>query len=132
MFKINKTVNFYDCDPAGIMFFARVYEFAHAAYETLIHSFHLSEDYWANEIFIVPIIKSEASYHQPMKYGESIEINIKVLQLKKSSFELEYLLKNERDEKCTVVKTVHVFVDKKTWKKTEMPDYLFQKFSNYI
>lgn len=122
MFKTTKKINFYDCDPAGILFYGRVYELCHSAYEELIASFNLKEDYWNNDEYVVPILKSEAHYHKPMKYGEIISIEVAVLNLKSSSFELEYELKNGAGEKCTVVRTVHVFVDKATWKKVQIKD----------
>jgi YbgC/YbaW family acyl-CoA thioester hydrolase len=117
MFNIKKKINFYDCDPAGILFYGRVYELCHSAYEELISSFRLEENYWENDKYAVPILKSEAHYHKPIKYGETISVEIKVSKLKSSSFELEYKIKNEAGEKCTVVKTVHIFVDRPTWKK---------------
>ncbi len=120
MFSIKKRINFYDCDPAGIFFFARVYELCHSAYEEMIQSFNLKEDYWTNENYIVPILKSEASYHKPIKYGEEITVEISAANLRTSSFELNYEIKNVNNEICTKVKTVHIFVDKKTWKKREI------------
>ncbi len=120
MFYIQKRINFYDCDPAGIFFFARVYELCHSAYEEMIESFNLKEDFWTNDNFIVPILKSEASYHKPVKYADKISVEISVGNLKTSSFELDYEIKNINNEVCTKVKTVHIFVDKKTWKKTKI------------
>lgn len=120
MFITKKKINFFDCDPAGILFFGRVFELCHSAYEDLIASFNLKEDYWANDEYVVPILNSEAHYHKPMKYGETISVEIKVSKLKTSSFELEYKCKNESGEECTIVRTVHVFVDKSTWKKHPM------------
>lgn len=120
MFSVKKRINFYDCDPAGIFFFARVYELCHSAYEELIGSFNLKEDYWTNAGYIVPILKSEASYHKPVKYGEIITVEIQVNNLRTSSFELNYDIRNDKNEVCTKVKTVHIFVDKKSWKKTEI------------
>ena len=120
MFSVKKRINFYDCDPAGIFFFARVYELCHSAYEEMIQSFNLKEEYWTNDNFIVPILKSEASYHKPIKYGEIITVEINVNNLRNFSFELNYEIRNDKNEVCTKVKTVHIFVDKKTWKKTEI------------
>ena len=120
MFKTKKRINFYDCDPAGILFYGRVYELCHSAYEDLISGIRLEENYWDNEEYVVPILNSEAHYHKPMKYGETISVEVKVSKLKSSSFELEYELKNEAGEKCTAVKTVHIFVDKSTWKKQKI------------
>ncbi len=120
MFKTKRKINFYDCDPAGILFFARIYELCHSAYEELISNFNLKEDYWSNNEYVVPILNSEAHYHQPIKYGETITIEITVIELKASSFELEYHCLNSKEEECTVVRTVHIFVDKASWKKCEM------------
>ncbi|HUX92766.1 MAG TPA: acyl-CoA thioesterase [Ignavibacteriaceae bacterium] len=132
MFKTITRIKFSDCDPAGILFFGRVYELCHAAYEEMIKSFHLEEDYWSNDNFIVPIIKSEAHYHQPMKYGEEISIEISVKTLKSSSFELEYLLKNRDEVECVLVNTVHVFVDKRTWKKKAMKKEISNGFERFL
>jgi YbgC/YbaW family acyl-CoA thioester hydrolase len=129
MFTYKKKINFYDCDAAGVLFFARIYELCHSAYEAMIESFNLVEDYWNNEEYIVPIIKSEASYHKPIKYGETITVDIKVAQLKSSSFELNYECKNEKGEVTNKVRTVHVCVGKKDWKKKEMDNKVYQSLS---
>ncbi len=130
MFKYKKKINFFDCDPAGILFYARVYELCHSAYEAMIESFNIEEDYWRNENYIVPIISSEASYHKPIKYADEITVEVKVSQLKKSSFELEYKCKNEKGENCVNVKTVHVFLNKKLWTKIEMHEKIKESLKN--
>lgn len=132
MFIQKRKINFYDCDAAGVLFFARIFELCHSAYEAMIDSFKLNEDYWNNENYIVPIIKCEASYHKPLKYGELVEVSVKVAQLKSSSFELEYECKNEKGELTDKIRTVHVFVDKKTWKKKEMNPDIFESFRKFI
>jgi YbgC/YbaW family acyl-CoA thioester hydrolase len=113
-------INFFDCDPAGILFYARVFQICHSAYESMISSFSLKEDYWNNAEYVAPISYSDAKYLKPIKYGETISIELTVAQLRNSSFELGYLCKNEKGEVCAEVKTIHVFVDKKTWKKKEI------------
>lgn len=132
MFTYKTKINFYDCDPAGILFYGNIYHYCHSAYEDLIRSFKLKEDYFINEDYLVPIIKSEAFYHKSLKYSEEVTIEIKVSQLKSSSFELEYLCKNEKEERCVVVKTAHVFVDKKEWKKMEIPEEIRKGLLNTI
>jgi 1,4-dihydroxy-2-naphthoyl-CoA hydrolase len=113
-------INFFECDPAGILFYSQVFQICHSVYELMISSFVLKEDYWNNSEYIVPISSSEAKYHKPIKYGETITIELSVEQIRKSSFELGYLCKNERGEVCASVRTIHVFVDKKSWKKKEL------------
>ncbi|MEP0860246.1 MAG: acyl-CoA thioesterase [Ignavibacterium sp.] len=121
MFAVKRRINFFDCDPAGIIFFSRLFDFCHSAYEQLIDSFDLDEDYWDNPVYVVPIIHTECDYYRPIKYGDEIEIQLSVSNLKNSSFELTYsLLLN--DEKCAVVKTVHVFVNREDWNKMNIPN----------
>lgn len=122
MYKSKRKINFYDCDPAGILFYAKIYELCHSAYEEMIQSFNLKEDYWSNEDYIVPIIHSEATYHKPLVYNSFVEIELSVANLSSSAFKLSYACKNENGELCVEVKTTHVFVDKKTWKKKQIND----------
>jgi YbgC/YbaW family acyl-CoA thioester hydrolase len=126
LFSVKRKINFYDCDPAGILFFGRIFELCHSAYEEMIASFNLKENYWSNEDYIVPIITSEASYKKALKYGEIVTINIKVAQLKSSSFELNYECKNEQGIVTNEVRTVHVCVSKGDWNKRELPEIVFK------
>lgn len=127
MFVFQKKIDFYDCDPAGIMFYGRVFELCHSAYESLIESFQLQEDYWNNENYIVPIIHSEAFYHKPLTHKDIVTVNIKVTQLKSSSFELYYETFNNKDDRCHKIKTAHVFLDKSNWKKIPIPENIYNK-----
>ena len=132
MFSIQKKINFYDCDPAGILFFARVYELCHACYEAMIESFKLEENYWSNDSYIVPIIHSEAKYRNPFIYGQIAKVDLRVTNLKTSSFELQYECKNDKGELCTEVKTVHVFIDKNSWKKIPLTEKIKEGLSKHI
>lgn len=122
MFTSKRKINFYDCDPAGILFYAKIYELCHSAYEEMIQSFGLKENYWSNEDYIVPIIHSEAAYHKPLVYDSFVEIELSVITVSSSAFKLAYSCKNEAGDLCVEVKTTHVFVDKKTWRKKPIKD----------
>ena len=132
MFQFKRRINFFDCDPAGILFYGRIYEICHEAYEAMIESFNLRESYWTNENFIVPIIHSEAKYRKPLRAGETVEIEITVTILKESSFELTYLFKNRKGEITNNVRTVHVFVNKADWKKMKITDEIKEGLFNHF
>ncbi|NWF49462.1 MAG: acyl-CoA thioesterase [Ignavibacteriaceae bacterium] len=131
MLTIKSKINFFDCDPAGIIFYSRIFDFCHTAYEEMITEFGLKENYWLNDNYVVPIIHSECSYLKPIKYGEEITINLSVSQLRNSSFELTYAIRRNK-ELCCQVKTVHVFVDKKEWKKKEMKKPLYDGLKSHL
>lgn len=132
MHTLNGTINFFDCDPAGILFFGRVFELCHSAYEDLIKSFNLGFDYWNNDKYVVPIIHTEADYLLPLKPGEKYLIEVSVSKLKESSFELNYLCKNENGKITNEVKTVHVFVDRIKWKKSHLLPELMEGLSKHL
>ena len=132
MFRYKRRINFYDCDPAGILFFGRIFQLCHEAYETMIESFNLKDNYWVNENFVVPIIHSEAKYRKPLHAGETVELEITVTNLKDSSFELTYVCKNNKGEVTNNVKTVHIFVNKETWKKTKIVEEVRERLKGYL
>jgi 1,4-dihydroxy-2-naphthoyl-CoA hydrolase len=122
MYTSKRKINFYDCDPAGILFYAKIYELCHSVYEEMIQSFGLNENYWTNDEYVVPIIHSEATYHKPLVYNSFVEIELSVSSISSSAFKLAYACKNEYGGLCVEVMTTHVFVDKKTWKKKAIKD----------
>lgn len=132
MFNAKRKINFYDCDPAGILFYARIYELCHSVYEEMIQSFNLKENYWDNDDYVVPIIHSEATYHKPLVYNSFVEIELSVTSISSSAFKLSYTCKNDNGNLCVEVKTTHVFVDKKTWKKKQIKDDVSAGLSNHI
>ncbi len=122
MFTVKKRINFYDCDPAGILFYARMFELNHSVYEQMIDSFNLKDDYWQSRNFVVPILKTNGEYIKPVKAGDVISISLSVTLLKQNSFELTYEWFNSKGELSAEARTVHVFLDKITWKKIKIPE----------
>lgn len=117
MFTIKRKINFYDCDPAGILFYAKLFEISHSVYEEMINSFKLKKNYWTNDEFVVPIIKTDGAYFKPLRAGDSVSINLTVTLRKENSFELTYEWIDKSGELAAKARTVHVFVDKKRWVK---------------
>jgi len=131
MFTIKRKINFYDCDPAGILFYARLFEINHSVYEEMINSFKLKDNYWFNDKFVVPIIKTDGAYFKPLKGGDAVTINLSVTLLKENSFELTYEWMDEKGELAAKARTVHVFVDKNRWKKIPIFEDINKGFQSH-
>lgn len=130
MFQTDVKVYFYDADPAGIIFYASIFKFAHHAYEDLMRSFNLNKNYFFDDEIILPIIHTQADYLSPVKVGEKLIISVTVSQLRDSSFELSYKFTDENDKIKASAKTVHVCVSKDDFKKVKLPDDLSDKLKN--
>jgi len=58
-------VRFQDVDSAGVLFFGRIFDYCHHAYEDLIHSSGVDRaHYFAGADYLVPIAHAEADYRQ--------------------------------------------------------------------
>ena len=132
MYTTKAKINFFDCDPAGIMFFGNVYKLCHSAYEDFIHSLSLDFDLWHENHFAVPILHSEADDLQPLKTGDERTIEMTVLLLKKYMFELYFEIKNKNGELCDRVKTTHIFIDRETKKKIEMNNKIYNALQEHL
>lgn len=88
-------VRFGDCDPAGIVYFPRFFDFFHDAMETWF-SAALGLSY--AQVVIgrkigFPAVHSEADFKVPCAFGEAIAVELRVAQLGRSSIALAYLVR---------------------------------------
>lgn len=119
-FITRRRINFFDCDPAGIMFYGNAFFLAHSAYEEMLSSLELN-DYWNNDEYIVPIIKADTQYLNPLRAGDEVEIEVTVSQLKERSFELSYTCRNSSGTEAFITTTVHIFTNKE-FEKIKIPE----------
>lgn len=121
MFSTKRVVEFAMCDIGGILFFAKIFDLAHSAYEELVLSSNFSQNYFANNHFAIPLISTSADFYKPITLHEELGINIYVSRVGNSSFQLTTTFIGEKGETKAMVKTNHVFVDKINFKKTNIP-----------
>jgi len=126
MFQTKRTIEFSMCDTAGILFFSRVFELFHSAYEEFIQTGDLEIDYFKFEKYAVPILKIEADFKAPIRLHETLNIVITVTQAKDSTFELTTNFIDENGTIRAIVKSVHIFVNINDFSKTNIPDDIRQ------
>lgn len=135
VYKKIQQIRFRDGDPAGIMFFGNIYGICHDTFEDMIEAIGIGwSNYFNNQEFMIPLMKSEAEYRGSLKPGEQYEISIFFSQLKTSSFEVTYTVQETQGPTpkiCMVVKTVHVCLDAKTKTKVPLPTKWEQIFRQY-
>lgn len=131
MFTIKRRIDFYHCDPAGILFYAKLFELNHSAYELLIESLKLKNDYWRSAAYAVPVIKTNGEYLKALKAGDLITVSVSVTLLKENSFELTYEWFDSSGELVAKARTVHVFVAKDSWKKIRIPEEIRQALQSH-
>jgi len=124
MFTTKTIINFFDCDPGGILFYANLFKKAHSAYEEMMNEFDLDRNYFFDDDYIIPIKNANAEFIKPMYVGQDVTIHLSVSQLRKSAFELECKFIDDAGNIAAIVKTIHVLVDKNSFLKTDIPEEL--------
>lgn len=86
------------CDPAGIVFNPRFFEFFDWSTALLVRAalgLEKAEMLAVYGLAGIPLVDVRASFHRPARYGEEIEIVSGIAAIGRSSFEVEHRLSND-------------------------------------
>lgn len=125
MFSSNRRVEFGMCDVAGILFYSKIFELAHSVYEEFVLESDLNLNVFENTEFAIPLVSTSAEYYKPIFLHEILSVQLKVMELGKSSFQLQFGFYGKDEVLKAKVKTAHVFVNKSDFKKTSIHSEFF-------
>ncbi len=89
------TVEWGDCDPAGIVFYPRYFAMFDAATHALFTAATglLKRDLLATyDIIGTPMVDTRAVFHAPCRFGDAVVIESAVTQFRRSSFDILHRL----------------------------------------
>ncbi len=83
-----------DCDPAGIVFFPRYFEFFDRCTAGLFEAvgYRKSELLKTFDIAGIPLVEARANFLSPSKFGEDVVIHTTIPEWKRSSFKVHHRL----------------------------------------
>jgi len=115
-------VRFGHVDPAGIVYFPRIYDYVHDVFEELWEK-HVGARYYrilCDDKVGFPLAHSEVDFKNPLRFGDRPVVRVTCFHLGRSSLGLRYVF--EIDGKvCVDAKMTTVCVDLSTMKSIEMP-----------
>ena len=118
-------VRFQDVDAGGVLFFGRIYDYCHQAYEEFWGAEGVDRaHFFAGAAYLVPIAHSEADYRRPIRHGDRIDVRIDVTRVGRASFTLRYHVTGPEGDLRVEASTVHAFVDRGTMRPIPIPDPL--------
>ena len=85
-------VRFGDVDPAGIVYFPKIYDFIHEAFESL-WDIHVGKRYYhlvGEDRLGFPLVHSEVSFLKPLRFGDRPLVRVSVVEIGNSSVTLRY------------------------------------------
>ena len=124
-------VRFQHVDAAGVVFFARFFEYVHEAYEGFLTAIGsplsqvLREQVWA-----APLTHVEADYFRPLRLGEEVLVQLVAAEIEGSHLTLGWRLiivpKPEQKYLVAVVQSRHTFLRVDDFERTAVPDVILQ------
>lgn len=124
-----------DCDPLGIVYYPRYFEFFDACTVGLFERAGLPKPLLLKKYAIagIPMVETHASFLAPSRFGDTVVVESRISAWGKSSFSVEHKLFN--DETLGVqcqekrVWTVHASGDKRSIRSKKIPRELIEKFA---
>ncbi len=131
MFTYETIVRLQHTDAAGLIFYARVFDLAHAAYEAFLDELgHPLPTALSIHPVVLPIAHATADYRAPLRLNDRLRIELWVETLSRRSFELRYRFLRADGELAAGVRTIHVAVDSQSGDSTELPAALAEALRN--
>lgn len=119
-----RTVAFQDVDAAGIVFYARVFDYFHDAYVSFLRARGVPlETALRDGSWVAPLRRAEADYRRPLRFGAAITVALVGLEIDESEYEIGYRIDTDDGVAC-VGATVHVSVDPTTFRRSPIPGFL--------
>jgi 4-hydroxybenzoyl-CoA thioesterase len=132
-FRTTIQVRFGDVDHAGIVYYPRFYIYFHEAFEDF---FNLSGipyfELLDQQRIGFPTVHVETDFRKPLRYGDSLDIELVVAKLGQRSVTMRYQGYRHRDGELSVTaETTLTCVDMDSFKPRPIPDTLRQLFTRF-
>jgi len=115
-------VRFQDIDAAGIVFFARIHEYFHDAYTTVLRAEGCPlEEALQSRRWAAPLKSSEAHFLRPLRFGDAVSTALVRVRLDGSDLTMGYRTSLRGGEAAAVGVIRAVFVDLATFKRVSPP-----------
>ena len=126
-------VRFGHVDPAGIVYFPRIYDYIHDVFEDLFEN-HVGERYYhllLERKIGFPLVHSEVDFRHPLRFGDRPEAHVTCFRLGQSSLGLRYVIRRN-DEVCIEARMTTACVHTKKMKSQPIPAEFRARFEEIL
>ncbi len=123
-YKATWKISFGEIDYASIVYYPNFFDYFQRTEEAFMEHIGFPYPYLIGELGIgFPIVHVEADFKRPVRYGDSIDINLEVAQLGSHSVTFAFRV-FKGCELCAEARIKHVTIDKAAFKTIEVPSEL--------
>lgn len=115
-------MRFGEVDAAGVVYFVRIFDYAHRAFEGLLAHIGLPiAGLFQAQRWGMPLVHAEADFERPMRLGEVLEVRVVVAELGEKRVSFAFSICDEAGVQRATVRCDHAFVDLKTFRGCSAP-----------
>ena len=120
---------FHEVDRAGIIFFGRVFEYAHVAFEEVLFTVFGDWDqlFHAHSVGL-PLVNAESNFHKPIRQGDELRVESRIVKVGKGSLVFRHDIVDGSDSLRASVRLTHASIDLKTFKPIPLPSQFMEAF----
>ncbi|MDA1265182.1 MAG: thioesterase family protein [Planctomycetota bacterium] len=126
-------VRFGHVDPAGIVYFPRIYDYLHDVFEELWEK-HVGQRYYhllLERKIGFPLVHSEVDFRSPMRFGDRPVVSVTCFKLGRSSLGLRYVFRLA-DRVCVDARQVTSCVNLERMEPIEIPPQYRERFEDIL
>lgn len=132
VFSLAMTVPFQHIDAAGIVFFARIFDYFHDAFVACMDArgVSLAAVIAAGE-WGAPLAHAEADYKRPLRFGDRVRAEVVRVELGDTSMTWHHQIVSDDAARRLLAsgRTVHVFIDRTTFRPRPVHESVRAAFS---
>jgi 4-hydroxybenzoyl-CoA thioesterase len=132
-FRTNIPVRFGDVDHAGIVYYPRFYIYFHEAFEDFFDDAGMAYHQMINQHRVgFPTVHVETDFKAPLRYGDSLDIELSVPRISRRSATFKYVGYRHRDgQLCTTAAITTACINLDTFKSCEIPEPIRELFTRF-
>lgn len=126
-------VRFGHVDPAGIVYFPRIYDYLHDVFEELWED-HVGQRYYhllLERRIGFPLVHSEVDFRHPLRFGDRARVRVSCFHLGRSSLGLRYVVSVD-DGDCVEARMTTVCVALEGMRPIPMPEEFRRRFEEIL
>ena len=118
---------FHEVDRAGIIFFGRVFEYAHIAFEELLFTVFGDWDQLFHKHSVgLPLVSAKSDFKIPLRQSENLTIEVRVVHVGRRALTFRHDIVDTSGRIRASVRLTHAAIDLQTFKSRPLPDMLLE------
>lgn len=125
-FLVRRRVRFSEVDLAGVVYFSRIYEYCHGAFEEMLRAAEIPLEGLLHAVgWGMPLVHTEADYHRPLRLGEELTIEVTVPQHTERRVTFGFRIMDDQGKVRVRARHVHACVGMDDFRPREVPSVFF-------